>query len=177
MEKTLINYAGITLSNKVSMNARYRKPNMSLMRSGSTPRALGEQSSSPTFLAKPRRIHRIAVQRQLRHTPAEKEFEGILNDLGGGVLRNKFIREWAFKNWILDFFLYEVRVGIEVDGGYHSTQAQQKRDKDKSDDCEAAGITLLRISNSEVFGEREALIEKIRIAYREGLRRSRLKPK
>jgi very-short-patch-repair endonuclease len=113
----------------------------------------------------------------MQHTPAEKELGRILARLGNGALRGKFIREWAFKKWILDFYLYEIRVGIEVDGQYHTTATQRERDKEKNFDCESAGITLLRITNAEVFGDRDALVAKLRVAYREGLRRSRQRPK
>lgn len=150
---------------------------MSLLRSGGPPRALGEPITSPVFVTKPRRVHEFAKQRLLQKTAAEREFEKILNTLGGGVLRGKFIREWAFKNWILDFYLYEIRVGIEIDGEYHMSPLQRERDGKKTYDCEAAGITLLRVNNTEVFGDREALVTKLREAYKEGLYRSRQKPK
>ncbi len=162
-----------SIRTELGLIARGRKPNMSLLRSGGTLRVVGEQSLSPIHSAKPRHVHSIAEKRKLRHTSAEKEFEGILNSIWGGKLKDKFVREWAFKNWILDFYLYEVGVGIEVDGGYHSSEIQQKRDADKAYDCQSAGITLLRVPNSEVFGDRRALVEKIRSAYEEGLRRSR----
>lgn len=159
------------------MTIRYRKPNMSLLRAGGLVRVLGEPASSPIAVQKQRRIHVIATKRRTQHTPAEKELEKILVSLGNGALRGKFIREWAFKNWILDFFLYEIRVGIEVDGQYHATPAQRERDKKKSMDCGSAGITLLRITNSEVFGDRDALVAKLRAAYREGLGRARQSPR
>ena len=159
------------------MTTRYRKPNMSLLRAGDLTRVLGEPASGPIATQKQRHIHVIAKKRRTQHTPAEKEMERILAGLGNGALRGKFIREWAFKNWILDFFLYEVRVGIEVDGQYHTTAAQRERDKKKSMDCESAGITLLRIKNSDVFGDRDALVAKLRVAYREGLRRARQRPR
>lgn len=159
------------------MVARYRKPNLSLLRSGGPSRAVGDASASPSFLAKPRRVHRFAKQRLSQQTAAECEFEKFLKTLGNGALRDKYIREWAFKNWILDFYLYEVRVGIEIDGEYHATPIQHERDRKKTMDCEAAGIILLRITNADVFGDRETLISKLREAYKEGLLRSRKKRK
>ena len=159
------------------MVVRYRKPNMSLLRSGGFSRAVGDVSASPSFVAKPRRVHGFAKQRLSQQTAAECQFDKILNTLGDGALRGKFIREWAFKNWILDFYLYEIRVGIEIDGEYHALPIQRERDGKKTGDCEAAGITLLRISNADVFGDREALVSRLRVAYKEGLSRSRRKPK
>ena len=159
------------------MVARYQKPNLSLLRSGGFSRVVGEVSASPSFAAKPRRVHRFAKQRLSQQTAAECEFEKILNSLGNGALHGKYIREWAFKNWILDFYIYEIRVGIEIDGEYHAMPVQRERDGRKTNDCEAAGITLLRFSNADVFGDRDALVSRLREAYKEGLLRSRKKQK
>jgi very-short-patch-repair endonuclease len=155
------------------MAIRYRKPQMSLLRAGGYGRAIGEQSSSPVVLQRPRRVQKFAKARKKTCTNAERELYKILSELGGGVLRGKFHREWAYKNWILDFFLYEVRVGIEVDGAYHNTAKQRVRDRRKDADCTEAGIILLRVTNEEVFGDRDTLVRKLRVAYKSGLARSK----
>ena len=108
-----------------------------------------------------------ARKRKARPTPAERELESILNSLNGGVLRGRFFREWAFADrWILDFFFHEIRLGIEVDGSVHSVPIQKQRDREKEETCEEWSITLLRVSNREVFGDRQALVEKLRVAWR-----------
>lgn len=119
------------------------------------------------------RTFRIAESRRTRYTDAEKHVERILSELGGGSIRNTFLHEFPFKWWILDFFLHEVRVGIEVDGGYHTGADQKERDARKTTDCEASNITMLRISNDEVlFGDRRALEERIVTIYKTGLSRT-----
>jgi very-short-patch-repair endonuclease len=120
-----------------------------------------------------RPTQRRAQQRKKTYTPAEKKLESILNSLGGGVLRGKFHREWAFGPWIVDFFFWENRLGIEVDGAYHRTLRQSKRDVLKTSDLERAEITVLRLTNEEVFGDREALVGKLRIAYGEANQKRR----
>jgi very-short-patch-repair endonuclease len=107
-----------------------------------------------------------ARKRRSAPTPAERELERILNSLNGGVLRGRFFREWAFADrWILDFFFHEVRLGIEVDGSVHSLASQKQRDREKEQTCDEWSITILRISNREVFGDREALVQKLRAAW------------
>lgn len=108
-----------------------------------------------------------AQKRKARPTPAESELEQILNSLNGGVLKGLFFREWAFADkWILDFFFHKIRLGIEVDGSVHSLPSQKQRDREKEKACEEWSITLLRVSNEEVFGNREELLEKLRNAWR-----------
>lgn len=100
-------------------------------------------------------------------TPAEKEFERILNNLNGGVLRGKFFTQWVlYDKWILDFFFYENRLAVEIDGSFHDRLDQIERDKEKDQDCKDKHVTLIRISNKEVFGDREELIAKLRRGWR-----------
>ena len=105
-----------------------------------------------------------ASQRQ--PTPAEAELERILNTLGGGALAGEFWREYPVGNWLLDFYFPAIKLAIEVDGGYHRAPLQWRRDLHKTAELEALGITVLRLTNAEVSGERDRLIEKLRAAWR-----------
>ena len=108
-------------------------------------------------------IQRLAEILRRHGTAAEKELERILNEVNGGVLRGRFQREWGYGGqWIVDFYFREVRLGIEVDGGYHRSLKQQLRDIQRELAIEQAGITIVRVANEEVFGDREALLDKLR---------------
>ena len=74
-------------------------------------------------------------------------------------------------NWIVDVFIPEVRLAIEIDGSIHLTERQHRLDRLKETDCERFDITLLRVSNSEVFGNQERLVERLREGWRLALRR------
>jgi len=115
---------------------------------------------------RPRRTQGFANERWLNPTNAEEELERILTTLKNGVLRGKFVREWVCGKWILDFFFPDNRLGIEVDGGYHSSPSQKKKDIQKEADCQSVEITLLRLTNEDVFGNRDALLTKLRDSYR-----------
>ena len=158
------------------MAIRYRKPRVRV--GGTSVGALGVFGEGSLAAGEashhgPRRVQRRASKRKRFHTPAEKRLEQILNSLGGGALRGKFYREWAYGRWIVDFFFWENRLCIEVDGPYHRDPYQARRDALKTSDLERAEITLLRLTNDEVFGERELLVSKLRKAYGEANRRRR----
>ena len=107
-------------------------------------------------------------------TSAEKKFKCILGELASG---NKFY--FAFQcvvlgKWIADFFVPEIGLVIEVDGPVHSESFQRKRDEERALKFLRYGITSVRITNDEVFGNREILKEKLRMGWRDALHRNKL---
>jgi very-short-patch-repair endonuclease len=71
------------------------------------------------------------------------------------------------------FFFKQGLGGIEIDGGYHNDAKQRCVDTLKARASEEAGVTLIRITNDEVFGNRKVLLKKVR----EGLLRALLRGK
>ena len=55
---------------------------------------------------------------------------------------------------------------IEVDGSYHDLASQKQVDSEKESKLEDLEVTLLRLRNSEVFGNYDRLIAKLRTAWR-----------
>ena len=137
----------------------------------SIPRVMDE----PTFFTeslKQSKVQEFVDRRRNNPTPSESELERILNQLNGGVLRGKFEREHVISGkWIVNFFFPEIRLAIEVDGSIHLTNDQRRRDKLKNADCARFDITVLRIANREIHGNRTALVEKLRTGWREALNR------
>ena len=109
-------------------------------------------------------------------TPAEAELERILDELAGGALRGEFRREWPIGDWRIDFYFPAVMLAIEVDGGYHRAQSRWRLDLHKTRDLEERGITVLRLVNAEVFGDRERLVARLRAAWRSALQNVRRGP-
>ena len=106
-------------------------------------------------------------------TPAEAALESLLNHLGNGVLRGQFRREWPVGDWFIDVYFPGVALAIEVDGGYHRALSRWRKDLHKTRDLEARGITVLRLTNSEVLGNQEHIVTRLRAAWRAALERSR----
>ena len=111
--------------------------------------------------------------RRLEPTRAEAALAAILDELGGGALRGEYKREWPVGDWCVDFYFASIRLAIEVDGGYHRAQSRWRLDQRKAADLEARGITLLRLANPEVFGDRTRLVERLRAAWRQAAFQSR----
>ena len=87
-----------------------------------------------------------------KQTNAEKVFEIKLKELG-----IKFVSQKGFiagNNFcIVDFYLPKpYKLCIEIDGGYHSTQEQKKRDSNRTSYLEnERGFRVVRFSNEEAF--------------------------
>lgn len=114
----------------------------------------------------------FAEERRAAPTPAERKLEQILAELNGGVLKGRFIREHVISGkWIVDFYFAELRLAIEVDGSVHDTEYQRGRDRLKDADCARFDITVIRLSNREVFGDRTHLVKKLRDGWRKAQRR------
>jgi very-short-patch-repair endonuclease len=154
------------------MPSRYRKPKL-WRTSDIFPRVIGDAPhESDTIVRRKNTAWKNAKAMRKRPTRAEKELEAILNSLNHGILKGRFITQWAFaERWILDFYFHEIRLGIEVDGSVHQTAHQRTRDREKEAACLEWDITLIRISNAKVFGNRDLLVQVLRNGWREAARR------
>ena len=65
------------------------------------------------------------------------------------------IRQHAIGPYIVDFYCFEERVAIEVDGGQHSSQTAD--DAERTSLLESEGVRILRFWNNQVLGEIEAV--------------------
>lgn len=153
--------------NQKARTRRSRMPNSGI----SVPRVVGEPLP---FADPPKRSHILENADKNRNKPtrAETKLREILDELGGGVLRGKFKRQYAISGkWIVDVFFPEIRLAIEVDGSIHHTAQQKKKDRRKEEDCARFDITMLRINNREIDGDRRKLIKKLRLGWRKALKR------
>lgn len=115
----------------------------------------------------PEALALVAQARRERPTRAERALEALLNEVNGHALEGRFRREWVCgERWLVDFYFPEVRLAIEVDGGYHRSTFQLGWDLFKTASLEAAGLTVLRLTNQEVLGDRARLVAKLRQAWR-----------
>src|SRR5215469_3726400 len=89
--------------------------------------------------------HRV---RELRHNQTEAG-KAACHLLRGRRLGTKFRRQCRIQNWVVDFYSFEHRVAVELDGGVHSQPSRQmRRDAAKEDYLRTIGIRLLRIPNA-----------------------------
>ncbi len=69
-----------------------------------------------------------------------------------------FDRQKPVDNYILDFFCYELMLGIEVDGYSHELIEIQNKDAFKEAKMNEFGITVLRFSDHQVFKNMENVL-------------------
>jgi very-short-patch-repair endonuclease len=89
-------------------------------------------------------------------TNAEKLLWTRLRNRQLGVV---FRRQHAIATIILDFYAPKNRLGIEVDGGIHTTL--QIQDRMKEEILAGKGVQLLRFTNEEVFTNLDGVVQQI----------------
>ncbi len=87
--------------------------------------------------------------RELRASPteAEKAAWKLQRDRRLGA---KFRRQFRMEKGVLDFYCFEHRLAIELDGSVHTQIDQMRKDAAKEDYLRTLGIRLLRIPNAMV---------------------------
>jgi len=98
--------------------------------------------------------------RELRRNPTEAE-RAAWHLLRDGRLDAKFRRQCRIENWIVDFYCFEHRLAVELDGGVHSQSTQMRKDAGKEDYLRTIGIRLLRIPNGLVLEDPEGFARKV----------------
>jgi very-short-patch-repair endonuclease len=104
----------------------------------------------------------LANARELRKNQTEAE-EFLWQILRNRKLNNlKFRRQHPLKaGIILDFYCAEIKLGIELDGGYHNAIEQQELDAERTKIINEYGISIIRFSNKEVLEDIENTLKKI----------------
>ena len=88
---------------------------------------------------------------RMRHSPTESEV-AMWNLLKLKALSGyKFRRQHPIATYIADFYSHELRMVIEVDGGYHLCTFQKEYDDFRDEDMAALGILVIRVTNEEVI--------------------------
>ena len=101
--------------------------------------------------------------RQLRRnqTQAERAAWQLLRGRRTGA---KFRRQCRLGPWVVDFYCFEYRLGIELDGGVHAQPSQMQKDAAKEDYLRRLGIGLLRLPKGLVLEDSEGFIRRVREA-------------
>ncbi|MDJ0762970.1 MAG: endonuclease domain-containing protein [Myxococcota bacterium] len=103
----------------------------------------------------------IAFARELRKhlTTAEQLLWARLRKKS--LLGLRFRRQHPIGPFIADFYCAEAGLVIEVDGGIHHKQEQQKRDKLRDQAISEHGLATLRFDNRDIEAELDRVVETI----------------
>ena len=102
-----------------------------------------------------------AFAKQLRNDSTETEIFLWLKLKGKQMYGYDFHRQKPIDNYILDFFCYELMLGIEVDGYSHEFLEVYNKDTLKEKRMNQLGITVLRFSDEQVLRDMENVLRAI----------------
>ncbi len=71
----------------------------------------------------------------------------------------KFRRQHPIHIYIVDFYCHELKLVIEIDGGYHTTEQQKVRDTERSEILVFQDLKIIRFTNEEVLNNMESVLE------------------
>jgi acetylglutamate kinase len=106
-------------------------------------------------------LFELAEELRARMTPAEEIF---WNAIKINEWHLKFRRQHPVSLYIADFYCHEVKLVIEIDGGYHENKEVKIYDAARENDLKEYGITVLRFKNEEIFNDLNNVLNKISIA-------------
>jgi len=101
--------------------------------------------------------------KELRKFSTEAE-SALWEMLRAKKLGEKFRRQHIINDIIVDFVCLDKKLVIEVDGGYHDKPEIQELDKLKTDILNELGYNIIRVTNEEVLGNIDSVIESIQNA-------------
>ena len=83
----------------------------------------------------------LAEELRARMTPAE---EILWNAIKINEWHLKFRRQHPIANYIADFYCHNVKLVIELDGGYHQNKEVKIYDEARENNIKELGITIIR---------------------------------
>lgn len=63
---------------------------------------------------------------------------------------------------MIDFYSPELKLAIEVDGGYHLDEDQKIYDQERQRIFESIGIRVFRCTNDEIFSDIDLVVKQIK---------------
>ncbi len=76
-------------------------------------------------------------------------------------LGKQFNRQHIIGQYIVDFVCLEIKLVIEVDGGYHSEYTQIEKDENRTEELEKLGFVVLRFKNEDIIHRMDFVIKNI----------------
>ncbi len=73
----------------------------------------------------------------------------------------RFRRQHPIRDFVVDFFCYDAKLIVELDGDVHNDPFQMERDKERTKVLKDLGLTEIRFSNDEVFNNPDEVVSKI----------------
>ena len=102
----------------------------------------------------------------LRNNPTEAEkklWEALRKD---PFKKYHFRRQHPIHLYIADFYSHRLNLIIEVDGEYHETEDQQRKDQLRSNLLEFQKLEIIRFTNQDVLQQIDSVLERLNVKIR-----------
>ncbi len=91
------------------------------------------------------------------------EAEGVFWSLvKGSALGQRCLRQHIIGDYIVDFLFRKSKIIVEIDGGYHFTEEQQKEDALRTERLEGQGYKVIRFTNERILCDTDNVISELR---------------
>ncbi|MFC2131328.1 endonuclease domain-containing protein [Bacteroidota bacterium] len=101
------------------------------------------------------------LARELRNKPTHAE-KSLWYALKGDTMKGyDFHRQKPLGNFIYDFFCFDLKLLIEVDGATHEEEEVKINDKSKDEYAKSIGLNIIRLTDVEVLGNPNKVVKKI----------------
>ncbi|KAA3641388.1 MAG: endonuclease domain-containing protein [Proteobacteria bacterium] len=98
------------------------------------------------------------LARQLRNQSTKSEIK-LWQFLKGKQLKGyRFIRQKPLLNYIADFYCYDLKLVIELDGYTHDFEEGQNRDIQKQKELEDVGLMVVHFTDKDVMDNIEGVL-------------------
>jgi very-short-patch-repair endonuclease len=101
------------------------------------------------------------LARKLRNNSTKSEIKLWQQLKGKQLLGYDFHRQKPLLNYIADFYCYELKLVIEVDGYSHQFEETIKKDEIKQRELEKIGLTVLRFEDDEVMKDMNNVLRRL----------------
>jgi type I restriction enzyme, R subunit len=92
-------------------------------------------------------------------TEAEKVFWNVIRNRK--FLNLKFRRQHQIGFYIADFYCHEWKLVIEIDGGIHEAESNQKTDEERDWNLKLKDCKVLRFTNDKVLNDLDTVLKEI----------------
>ena len=116
---------------------------------------------NPIFYGATPLIFKRASELRKRMTESEKVLWNALRRKGRKGY--KFRRQHPMSTYIADFYCHQLKLVIEIDGGYHLKKEIKEKDEERTKDLESYGIKVLRFTNHQVLHMLSDVLNEIKI--------------
>lgn len=103
-------------------------------------------------------LHQFALENKRNQTDAECF---LWYHIKSSKLGKKFNRQHVIDKYIVDFVCLDAKLVIEVDGGYHSQDAQMVSDKERTEKLSKLGFRVIRFDNDRIIVDIDNVLKEI----------------